>query len=224
MNMKKVIILSFVVFFPVFMNAQIASSLIVHDTRWVKDTVSHYKTSLRLDFKHLSACDVPYLPTAPYSANLTVSPWLDETGGAVHQVNFNSDGLWYRQGHFEENDWREWRKLMLVNTDGSISGKLEVNGFIRAQEVKIENTNWPDYVFDKDYHLPSLSEVAKHIELNKHLPGIPSAREVEESGINLSEMNAKLLQKIEEMTLYMLQQQQAIETLQREVDCLKKNN
>lgn len=99
--------------------------------------------------------------------------------------------------------------------------KLDVAGTIRAEEVKIENANWPDYVFSKDYQLPSLSEVSKHIEENKHLPGIPSAKEVEENGVGLGEMNVKLLQKIEELTLYMIQQQQAIEELQKEVTYLR---
>ncbi len=96
--------------------------------------------------------------------------------------------------------------------------KLDVNGTIRAKEVRIENTNWPDYVFSKNYQLPSLSEVSRHIEENKHLPGIPSAEEVAKEGVNLSEMNAKLLQKIEEMTLYMIQQQKEINELKQRID------
>lgn len=100
--------------------------------------------------------------------------------------------------------------------------KLEVAGTIRAQEIKIEATNWPDYVFSKDYQLPSLSEVSKHIKENSYLPGIPSAKEVEENGINLSEMNAKLLQKIEELTLYVIQQQEEILELRTAVKVIQR--
>ncbi len=71
---------------------------------------------------------------------------------------------------------------------------LDVNGVIHAKEVKIEASPWPDYVFAPDYKLPTLQEVARHIEENQHLPGIPSAAEVAEEGVDLGAMNAKLLQ------------------------------
>jgi hypothetical protein len=98
---------------------------------------------------------------------------------------------------------------------------LEVNGTIRAREVKIENTNWPDYVFSGDYKLPTLHDVSRHIEENRHLPGIPSSEEVAKEGINLSEMNARLLRKIEEMTLYMIQQQKEIDELKNKIKQLE---
>ena len=79
--------------------------------------------------------------------------------------------------------------------------KLSVNGNIRAKEIKVETANWPDYVFAKDYALPSLKETEQHIQEKGHLPGIPSAQEVKSNGVDLGELNAKLLKKIEEMTL-----------------------
>jgi len=85
--------------------------------------------------------------------------------------------------------------------------KLSVKGKIRAQEIKVESTNWPDYVFAKDYQLPSLKETEKYIDDKGHLPGIPSAEEVKVNGIDLGEMNAKLLKKIEELTLYLIEQE-----------------
>ncbi|ACU03273.1 hypothetical protein [Pedobacter heparinus] len=84
--------------------------------------------------------------------------------------------------------------------------KLSVKGKIRAQEIKVENTNWPDYVFTKDYTLPTLQQTENHIKEKGHLPGIPSAAEVKANGIDLGEMNAKLLQKIEELTLHLIEQ------------------
>jgi hypothetical protein len=83
--------------------------------------------------------------------------------------------------------------------------KLSVNGKIRAKEIKVETTNWPDYVFAKSYPLPTLQETEKHIKEKGHLPGIPSAEEVKANGIDLGTMNAKLLQKIEELTLYLIE-------------------
>jgi len=83
--------------------------------------------------------------------------------------------------------------------------KLAVNGTIHAREVRVDLSGWPDYVFDKNYNLPSLEEIQKHIKEKGHLPNIPSAKEVAENGVELGEMNKLLLEKIEELTLYILE-------------------
>ncbi len=100
-----------------------------------------------------------------------------------------------------------------IGTEQPGDWKLAVNGKIRAKEIKVE-TGWSDFVFFDDYKLPTLKEVEKHINTYGHLKDIPSAKEVEENGIQLGEMNSKLLQKIEELTLYTIQQDKKIETLQ----------
>ena len=82
--------------------------------------------------------------------------------------------------------------------------KLTVNGAIRAKEVLVDNNNWPDFVFADSYSLMPLSDVEQHIQANKHLPGIPSARDVAEQGVSVGDMQAKLLQKVEELTLHMI--------------------
>ena len=89
--------------------------------------------------------------------------------------------------------------------------KLAVNGNIHAKEVRVDLSGWPDYVFTKTYDLRTLKQVAEYIKNKGHLPNIPSAKEVEENGILLGDMNAKLLEKIEELTLYILQQQKKID-------------
>lgn len=81
---------------------------------------------------------------------------------------------------------------------------LSVNGIIQAKEVLV-NTGWSDYVFDPKYRLKPLQEVASYIQANHHLPDIPSAKEVETKGINLGEMQSKLLAKVEELTLHMIE-------------------
>jgi hypothetical protein len=90
---------------------------------------------------------------------------------------------------------------------------------ISSGTLKINN--WtieaPDYVFEKDYKLPSLKAVEKHIAANKHLPGVPSASEMKKNGVDLSEMNMTLLKKVEELTLYMIEQNKKIEALERKV-------
>ena len=86
------------------------------------------------------------------------------------------------------------------------SYKLAVNGKIITEEVKVQlNQNWPDYVFKKDYDLPSLEEIEQHITEKGHLINIPSAKEVKTNGISLGEMNSLLLEKIEELTLHLIQ-------------------
>lgn len=91
---------------------------------------------------------------------------------------------------------------------------LEVNGTIRSKEVIVEIANWSDFVFNDDYQLMSLKETETFIKQNGHLPNVPSAAEVEKDGVQLGEMNAILLQKIEELTLYVIELEKKIEKLE----------
>ena len=92
--------------------------------------------------------------------------------------------------------------------------KLDVKGTIRADEIKVNLEHGADFVFEENYNLMPLNEVENYIKENKHLPEIAPATEMETEGINLAEMNTKLLQKIEELTLYVID-------LQKQVDELK---
>ncbi|MBG6133195.1 hypothetical protein IWQ47_004471 [Aquimarina sp. EL_43] len=92
--------------------------------------------------------------------------------------------------------------------------KLTVKGNIHTEEVKIDlNITVPDYVFKSDYNLISIEEVEKFIKINSHLPEIPSAKEFKQNGLMLAEMDMNLLKKIEELTLYTIQQQKEIKEL-----------
>lgn len=93
------------------------------------------------------------------------------------------------------------------------NGDLGVKGKITSSEVMVKIGGWADFVFENDYRLPSLIEVENHIKENGHLKDIPSANEVAKNGIPLGEMNSKLLQKIEELTLYAISQEKKIEEL-----------
>nr|WP_320120078.1 hypothetical protein [uncultured Marinifilum sp.] len=96
--------------------------------------------------------------------------------------------------------------------------RLSVDGKIIAEELQIkQSTTWPDFVFEDDYQLRSLSEVKEFIDENKHLPDIPSEKQVKEEGISVGEMNAKLLQKIEELTLYLLEQNQRLDAQESKI-------
>ena len=110
-----------------------------------------------------------------------------------------------------------------INYDGNVaigttytgSYKLNVAGKINCTELHINATKWADFVFDKDYNLRTLAEVETFISQNQHLPDVPSQAQVANEGISLGEMNAILLQKIEELTLYTIEQDKKIEKLQK---------
>ncbi|MCB9264078.1 MAG: hypothetical protein H6558_03535 [Lewinellaceae bacterium] len=99
--------------------------------------------------------------------------------------------------------------------------KLSVNGKVKCREVRVTNDGWSDFVFDEDYQLPSLEEVKAFIEENNHLPDVPSAQEVMENGTNLGEIDAILLQKIEELTLYVIDLKKENETLKERIGQLE---
>ena len=100
------------------------------------------------------------------------------------------------------------------NTLGS-GYKLKVFGKIISEEVRVQlKTAWPDYVFEKNYHKLSIDELEKYVTLNKHLPNIPSAKEIENDGQHLGEIQRKMLEKIEELSLYVIE-------LKKEIDLLK---
>ena len=102
-----------------------------------------------------------------------------------------------------------------IGTTNTKGFKLGVLGKIAAEEVKVATyANWSDFVFNKDYNLPTLKEVEQHIKEKGHLQNIPSADDVKINGFFLAEMNAKLLQKIEELTLYTINQEKRIENLE----------
>jgi len=99
--------------------------------------------------------------------------------------------------------------------------KLSVNGVIQAKELRVE-TGWSDYVFEKDYPLLSLENVAAYIEKNKHLPAIASAKEIQQNGLAVADMQTKMMAKIEELTLYLIQQNLQIQQLKEKVEQLEK--
>jgi hypothetical protein len=122
--------------------------------------------------------------------------------------------------------------MLVVNSGNVVIGnvlspagyKLYVEKGILTERLKVAvstSSNWSDYVFNKDYKLLSLGEVEAYVNKNKHLPGVPSAEEVVKDGIDMATMDAKLLEKIEELTLYMIAQQKQMEEIQKENGKLK---
>ena len=100
--------------------------------------------------------------------------------------------------------------------------QLDNNGLLHARKIKVDTQTWPDYVFSDKYSLMPLLEVEKFIQTEKHLPNIPSENEMVLNGIDLSEMNILLMEKIEELVLYSIDQQKQINQLIYQVKELEK--
>jgi hypothetical protein len=147
--------------------------------------------------------------------NSSANTYLTVQNSTVSTL-FGAAGVSYAiAGTSSNHDFTLYTNLtekMRITTTGNVgigtaapTEKLSVKGKIRAQEIKVEMTNWPDFVLAKDYKLSSLLETEKLIKEKGHLPGIPSAAEVQANGVELGDMNKKLLQKIEELTLYLIE-------------------
>jgi hypothetical protein len=143
-------------------------------------------------------------------------------------INFyRGDGV---SGGFLTFSTQENIERMRLTDDGSLAigttdargYKLAVAGRTITEEVVVKlQGNWPDYVFEKQYKLTTLSELEQYILNNKHLPDVPTASEVNQNGLNLGEMNAVLLKKVEELTLYLIQQDAKIRELQDRLSAIE---
>ena len=130
---------------------------------------------------------------------------------------------WERDPYNNIQSWGQGNQTYMTINNGSVgigtlttgTCKLAVEGKIGAREINVlTGPGWPDYVFEKNYNLPTLAEVEKYINQNKHLPEVPTAKEMEKNGVNLGEMNMLLLKKVEELTLYMIEQEKRIKELE----------
>jgi len=143
--------------------------------------------------------------------------------------NSNASGRMYLQARYYNGTAWAWRNNLVLRSSGNVGigttnpdMKLTVKGNIHAEEVKIDlNVPAPDYVFKKDYNLRTIEELEGFIEKNSRLPEIPSAKEFEQNGVMQAEMDMNLLKKIEELTLYTIQQQKEIESLKKENEEVK---
>ncbi len=113
---------------------------------------------------------------------------------------------------------KEEIRVAEVNTD-KVNSKD-----ITAKNINVELGNAADYVFEEGYDLKSLGEVEEYVKSNKHLPGVPSASEFQDKGMNVSEMSNLLLEKVEELTLHLIRMQKEIDQLREENNALKAKN
>ena len=159
--------------------------------------------------------------TSLYSANGSINPATTTNNNRI--VNMNNRNIWFNTLTSSSNG-----KIYIGSTPNypTTTGdyKLFVEGGILTEKVKValrSTTNWADYVFDKNYELMPLTEVEKFIATNKHLPGIDSAETLFKNGIDVADMQAKQMEKIEELTLYVISQNKAIESQNKEIEELK---
>ncbi|MDR7130062.1 hypothetical protein J2X69_002409 [Algoriphagus sp. 4150] len=155
-----------------------------------------------------------------YKLEVTGNTKWTGNASSFTEVNSNTNGQYLRQ-YGNDGTSQSWLIRGYSGTDGVQAffnnGGVNVNGRVKAKEVNVTAIGWADYVFDNDYKLLSLEEVKDFYTAHGHLPNIPSEKEVEENGINISELSSKYLEKIEELTIYLVQQNERIKTLEAQL-------
>ncbi|MES2275318.1 MAG: hypothetical protein V4592_04800 [Bacteroidota bacterium] len=174
-------------------------------------------------------------PTAPLQVNGAIYTTTSDysklsTGSALSVGTGTTTGNTYGIIQQSNNGGTNAGNMVLNPYGGNIGigtlapdEKLTVYGKIHSQEVKVDlSVPGPDYVFEPTYKLPTLSEIKTFVDKNHHLPEIPSAAEMVKNGLDLGDMNTKLLKKVEELTLYLIEQQKQVEALRQTVKALSK--
>lgn len=145
--MKKIILVFLGVLVFITLNSQtISDGIIVHDTRLINDAANFTKKTIRADFKNRTQLGIP--GTGTYSTNLTISPWIDNTGDLIHQLSFNAGGIYYRTGNY--TTWNSWQRLLMSDVNGDIT----TQGTIIANKIQVRTiVPFPD---SDDYFYPSV--------------------------------------------------------------------
>lgn len=184
-----------------------------YDMRWNGNTGAFYRNVLR---KNMTTGHVEMMQNVRNTAGAFMNfIYVDLDAQRFEIQSGILDAVFNNSGNFFINNGPTQGGAVGIGTTGIASGvKLQVGGKVKCQEVEVAVTPWPDHVFKAGYSLLPLNEVEAYVNANKHLPGVPSEEEVAANGVNVGSMNATLLQKVEELTLYMI-------NLQKENDALK---
>lgn len=182
-------------------------------------------------FSHKIIVGIPNPPTSAL-----ISGFAYGSGGVLMQLGSDSDVRFLVRGNGSiftnvvgtntacEIKNGNGHAVVVYANDGSKIFQLQNDGLLRTREIRVDAATWADFVFEKDYDLPKLKDVAKFIEANHRLPGVPSSKEIKENGINLGDMQTLQMQKIEELTLYMIAMDEKMATMQNEINVLKEEN
>lgn len=205
-----------------------AKGIVSSDTRVTNFLPQERNAGVYFDFKTNTTDGLA--DTNYYHGVMTFRSWgstTDFSGGLAHQLAFTDNGnMWLRSG--SNTTWSSWTKIYsdknINRSDIDLNAKnVFANGNIWAKEIKVALTNpWADYVFNETYKLPTLNEVEKYIKKNKHLQNVPTAEEIKCNGLELGEIAKIQQEKIEELTLYLIQQNKEIEKLKEENESFKK--
>ena len=168
------------------------------------------------------------------NGRLELKQLVDSSNGGlriIQSTSGNESGRIYMDGSNNFNMTRAGQTgLSLLHSGGlaiyeltSIDDDLIVEGNIETKKVKVTATpgSVPDYVFKSNYKLRSLSDLESYIKANSHLPNVPSAKEVETNGQDVGEMQLKLLEKIEELTLYVIEQNKEMQAMKEKIKKLE---
>lgn len=175
----------------------------------VNTSLANFSCSLYADLNN----EELYLNTGTYgTAGANWKGWRK----FLNSTNFSSYALSLSGGQVNGNIGVSGNVLIGKTTQTNTSYKLDVAGVVRANSIVV-NTTGADFVFDDKYKLRPLSELKNYVQSNRHLPEIPSANQMKENGMDVGELNKRLLQKIEELTLYLIKQETRIRKLETQL-------
>jgi hypothetical protein len=189
--------------------------------------VNENKITNAINIKRYDDASTSFKPMYNLSAkgehSLVLDPTVSTTAFKVSRTDGINFDLVYRVSSKGElrlhtNTADVSQPMMIIDENDKKVFQVSSTGFLRTRRVRVDTETWPDYVFDENYQLRTLEETEKFILKNGHLPNVPKAEEVEEEGQDLGEMNKVLMEKVEELTLYLIEQNKRIKALESKLN------